>query len=286
MFSRPQAPGRPLSFFLARAFFPLVTFGLLGTNLACQGQTATPDTSGSDTANHSSAGTPRQVAATAKVDTLLKRENNDSAEQSSEQLCNIPQQTKLDGAVQDAGEGHLKFYLKTGGNIPGCSFTVGYIFADHFDIKYLDGGSAGGQPRPTMAMLATIAHAEGTNERYDLTFAFRTFTSFRDHPRMVICAGGYCSSAAGRYQFLDSTWDETRRAVGLRDFSPPSQDRGAVYRMESFRGLREHGRALSRSAFERAIYKINREWASLPGSPYGQPTKPMSTLWSVYQRNL
>jgi muramidase (phage lysozyme) len=140
--------------------------------------------------------------------------------------------------------------------------------------------------KPTRAVLSVIAHAEGTGSSYNFIFSYRKFSSYADHPRQVVCSGGYCSDAAGRYQFLSTSWDETRRGLGIKDFTPDSQDKGAVQRMQSFRGVREHSSVLSRPAFERMIYKLNREWASLPGSPYGQPTKSMSSLWTVYQAEI
>lgn len=140
--------------------------------------------------------------------------------------------------------------------------------------------------KATRAVLSVIATAEGTGSSYNYIFSYRKFSSYADHPRQVVCSGGYCSDAAGRYQFLSTSWDETRRGLGVRDFTPESQDKGAVHRIQSFRGVREHATVLSRPAFERMIYKLNREWASLPGSPYGQPTKSMSTLWSVYQSEI
>lgn len=140
--------------------------------------------------------------------------------------------------------------------------------------------------RPTRAVLDMIGFAEGTNKRYDLIFSFQSFSSFLDHPRRVVCSGGYCSDAAGRYQFLSTTWDETRTSIGLKDFQPPSQDRAAIHRMEVFRGASEHRNRLTRSQFERLVFKIAPEWASLPGSPYGQPTRSMSDVWNVYEQSL
>lgn len=37
--------------------------------------------------------------------------------------------------------------------------------------------------------------------------------------------------------------------------------------------------------FESAVKKCNREWASLPGSPYGQPTKTMADALDVYVKH-
>jgi muramidase (phage lysozyme) len=40
--------------------------------------------------------------------------------------------------------------------------------------------------------------------------------------------------------------------------------------------------ALSKGALESAICAANKTWASLPGSPYGQPVKTMSACISIF----
>ncbi len=62
------------------------------------------------------------------------------------------------------------------------------------------------------AFLDLIAYAEGTDQNingqrdgYNIMFSFKTFSNFADHPRQIITANGYSSSAAGRYQFIDHT---------------------------------------------------------------------------------
>ena len=87
------------------------------------------------------------------------------------------------------------------------------------------------------ALLDTIASTEAPD--YDVMYGHgwsgedRRFTSYADHPRKFwpILNGpneGRRSSAAGRYQFLGSTWDHIAGRYGLTDFTPPSQDMGAV----------------------------------------------------------
>ena len=124
--------------------------------------------------------------------------------------------------------------------------------------------------RNVRAMLAVIRRGEGTSDEngYRRIFGGQLFDSFADHPRITVRKNGYTSSAAGAYQFIVSSWDETKRVMGLPDFSPRSQDLAALGRIVA-RGALEDVKA---GRFETAVKKIAREWASLPGSPYGQPT--------------
>jgi muramidase (phage lysozyme) len=120
------------------------------------------------------------------------------------------------------------------------------------------------------AMLQVIRLGEGTADvrGYSRLFGGAQFDGMADHPRRKVTASGYTSTAAGAYQFLASTWDETKAIMGLVDFTPPSQDRAAVGRMAARGALRD----VQAGALGRALPKLAMEWASLPGSPYGQPT--------------
>lgn len=130
------------------------------------------------------------------------------------------------------------------------------------------------------AMLRVIREGEGTADEagYSRLFGGGQFASFADHPRVVIRKSGYTTTAAGAYQFLSSTWDETREMMGLRDFSPASQDLAAVGRMAARGALTD----ILNGKFTQAVAKLGREWASLPGSPYGQPTISATRARQVY----
>lgn len=130
------------------------------------------------------------------------------------------------------------------------------------------------------AMLRVIRAGEGTAgpNGYRTLFGGGLFDGYADHPRVTIKRSGYTSTAAGAYQFLASTWDETARVMRLADFSPASQDFAAVGRIAA-RGALDDVRA---GRFDAAIRKIAREWASLPGSPYGQPTIPLERARDLY----
>lgn len=123
------------------------------------------------------------------------------------------------------------------------------------------------------AFLALIRKTEGAG--YTTLFGGGTVESLDDHPRIAVTRtlGGkpITSTAAGAYQFLSRTWDECAKALGLPDFSPPSQDSAAVYLLDRRKALP----AILEGDWTTAIECCNREWASLPGSPYGQPTKSL-----------
>lgn len=133
------------------------------------------------------------------------------------------------------------------------------------------------------AMFAVIRQGEGTSDAggYSRLFGGGQFQGFADHPRVVVKRGGYTSSAAGAYQALAKVWDETKRLMQLPDFSPASQDLFALGRIAA-RGAVDDVIA---GRFDAAVKKLGNEWASLPGSPYGQPTKTIAQARSAYVAN-
>lgn len=133
------------------------------------------------------------------------------------------------------------------------------------------------------AMLAVIRKGEGTGDAsgYRRLFGGQLFASYADHPRILVKKSGYSSTAAGAYQFLAGTWDETARIMGLADFSPANQDLGALGRIAARGALDD----VIEGRFETAIKKIAKEWASLPFSPYGQPVQTLQGAKLVYLQN-
>jgi muramidase (phage lysozyme) len=105
--------------------------------------------------------------------------------------------------------------------------------------------------------------------------------SLQDHPRIPVHLPrlGVTSTAAGAYQFLSRTWDECARALALPDFGADSQDLAAVYLIRRRGALDD---VLS-GRIPEALEKCAREWASLPGSPYGQPTIALDRALAVYR---
>lgn len=130
------------------------------------------------------------------------------------------------------------------------------------------------------AFLAVIRAGEGTADEdgYRRHYGGTLFDSFADHPRKKITAGRWTSTAAGAFQFLSATWTECRDALALPDFSPASQDLAAVYLIRRRGALQD---AIA-GRLDEAIAKCAKEWASLPGSPYGQPTRSLAQARATY----
>ena len=93
---------------------------------------------------------------------------------------------------------------------------------------------AGGLSPQQRGILNGIASEEASG--YDVMNGGERFTDFSDHPRRIGANG--TSTAAGRYQYIASTWDAAKagyeKAYGIKvpDFSPEWQDRVTVYWVE------------------------------------------------------
>ena len=137
------------------------------------------------------------------------------------------------------------------------------------------------------AFLHVIRAGEGTADEdgYRRHFGGELFTDFSAHPKRSITKmlgdKPITSTAAGAYQFLSRTWSECQAALNLPDFSPASQDLAAVFLIARRKAL-EHVLA---GRLEQAIAACANEWASLPGSPYGQPTKTLAQCHAVYKQH-
>lgn len=122
--------------------------------------------------------------------------------------------------------------------------------------------------------LDLIAWSEGGD--YNVGFGKRRINDLSWHPyrkgTFYDPRDGSPTSAAGRYQYVRGTWERVARALGLRDFSPQSQDVGAVYLIEQRGALRD---VLSGNVVS-AIQKLKPEWESFKD-------RPLSALLSWYK---
>lgn len=140
------------------------------------------------------------------------------------------------------------------------------------------------------AFLDMIAYSEGTdngrqktdNHGYDVIVGGDTFTDYSDHPnRLVWLNKGLASTAAGRYQLLYRYWKVYKEQLGLKDFSPASQDAVAIQQIKECKALDD----IEKGYISVAITKCARIWASLPGAGYGQHENNLPSLLAYYQQD-
>jgi hypothetical protein len=118
---------------------------------------------------------------------------------------------------------------------------------------------------------------------YNVMMGGKTFSDMSRHPNIANPFGrGNSSTAAGRYQFLHRTWQPVAANLGLKDFSPHSQDIGAIALIAQRGALQD----VMRGDIQTATRKLNKEWASLPGSPYGQRTLSFGTFFDGFKTAL
>lgn len=131
------------------------------------------------------------------------------------------------------------------------------------------------------AFLDTIADGEGAN--YNTIFCGGTFSNFNKHPSTKRTCNGYTSDAAGRYQFLNVvypyTWAGLVASYGIPDFSPASQDVGAVILLAQKNAIAP----LLRGDLQTAIQRANGVWPSLAGGR--QQTRTYAQNLNVYNRS-
>lgn len=155
------------------------------------------------------------------------------------------------------------------------------------------------------AFLDMIAFSEGTREGqhpltvrdgYDVivtgTDGPEVFSNFVAHPFAPEYPGnggykrpsrqinrkGLTSNAAGRYQFMLVHWQHYKKALGLPDFGPDSQDKWALQL------IRERGALplIDGGNFALAVERCRNLWASLPGAGYGQHENKLEKLQTAY----
>lgn len=141
-------------------------------------------------------------------------------------------------------------------------------------------------------LLETISYAEGTKrakpeESYRVMFGGGLAPDLSRHPDTIVRGGGYSSAAAGKYQFMPSTWQSQASRLGLQGFGPKEQDLAALAlaraNLMPIGGLS----VLQKEGLSpRVAAALSPVWASFPTesgqSYYGQPVKKLGELQKVY----
>lgn len=134
--------------------------------------------------------------------------------------------------------------------------------------------------RNLAAFLLMIQYSEGTYGAYAyrILYGGKLFPSYDRHPNQPVKRWGITSTAAGAYQFLYKTWQALAKDLGLIDFTPASQNKAAIELIRRKTALTD----VLQGKIADAIYKCRKQWASLPGSGYGQNEKSIEELLRFY----
>ena len=211
--------------------------------------------------------------------------------------------TTADAATFTWGDGILQqveVTLSEGKDITNCSISIydaDGIYTDKFFayVKEIEGLEpltieSTASPQTTSAtgdlkrVLDMIAWAEGTaslgDNGYNVMFTGKLFDGYATHPRQLQSGGGVASDAAGRYQFLSTTWDAVASPLGITDFSPASQDAAAIQLLKN-RNAYEYAKA---GNWPEMLDEISYEWASIPASngTYRYPGQGTKTPQQIY----
>lgn len=154
------------------------------------------------------------------------------------------------------------------------------------------------------ALLDVIAYAEDTDRNltdgrtgYNKYYGSQEhFTNSSAHPG-IISKSKYgtvnkfgkviTSTAAGRYQFLLKTWKNLWKGIpsGNPAMTEANQDVAAIALMKE-KGVNPAIVLKDIGSFGNVVSKLNPVWASLPGSPHGQPIVDINTLYDWYRQSL
>lgn len=180
-------------------------------------------------------------------------------------------QAGYDDTVWD-GAGYTPTLYDDGGAAPWINVADPY--AEAYDQE-IGGDVTTASPDPVAnmrAMLTLIRSVEAGGNYYIMngggTFSGNEHpyvdpkTGYRYSPLSASPYGfpprGGTSTAAGAYQIIVDTWTDTRDKLGLRDFSPASQDKAAAYLIQ-YKRPAAYPYVLS-GQFELALRALRREW--------------------------
>ena len=146
------------------------------------------------------------------------------------------------------------------------------------------------------AFLDLIAFSEGTstskytkNDGYDVVVngvdSPHTFSNYLTHPNVLVTVREHPllqSTAAGRYQLLHRWYEAYCAKLGLKNFTPASQDAIAIEQIKECRALP----LIDAGDIAGAITACSNIWASFPGNNYNQGGHSIDTLVNKYQEFL
>lgn len=182
---------------------------------------------------------------------------------------------------------------------PGEDLSLGPSLVTQEGVRSKPLAMQGGDPY-LRALMRTISASESNTDRpYAVIYGGQHLNNLTVHPRVCVPIGlglnrDRCSTAAGRYQMLDVTWEEKAQRYHPRpanwwqsggpSFRPVDQDL-VVYRWLGDRrawGL-DLAAALRRGQLDRVLRRLSGTWTSLG---YGIESNRMTPLLPSTYRQL
>lgn len=175
----------------------------------------------------------------------------------------------------------------------------GGLTPEQAKIWGLDPGTAAAiakqPPDVQRAFLSTISGTESPG--YDVLYGGGKFQGYGQHPnvRVPIMSGpnkGDYSTAAGRYQMLNSTWGDLAKRHGYKDFSPGNQDAAAwalaneQYKASTGGSLEEALQSGDPGRINAAGQVLAKTWTSLPGGVEQAKGYGTGTFADAFAKNL
>lgn len=193
---------------------------------------------------------------------LLEKENTLAAKRIEDMKADFDKRRSAEDAEKSAAEDRERL-LTTSSSGTGGKASSGTGAADaalkSSTASGLDDVKDPKQRTNLKSFLDTLSATEGAN--YNTVVGGGTFGDYSQHPNKVgLVTGDGPSTAAGRYQITGTTWKGVSKQLGLKDFSPESQDKAAIELLRR-RGALDDVLA---GNWDSAIRKLGDEWQSLP----------------------
>lgn len=143
-------------------------------------------------------------------------------------------------------------------------------------------------------MLTLISRTEGTFGAKDPYAVYggsrdKQLSSFATHPGRAAAwqfkwnnGRADTSTASGRYQIVQGTWDSLAKRYNLNDFSPENQDLAAIALMAEKGAIGD----IQAGNWQAAMKKLGKTWASLPSSPHAQAKRSQAEFDKMLEQTL
>lgn len=146
----------------------------------------------------------------------------------------------------------------------------------------------------TRVFFTLIRQAENGNRpdreplAYNVNYGGGIFSNYDKHPNKPVTKWGNTSDAAGAYQILVKSWRNINKVEKQKDFSPKSQDRGAIILIIEQVKWNSHKKDLisdiESGKIENACANLNTTWTSLPGG--AEQHMSIEDAWIIYKENI